>query len=269
MSSPAERTSVSTTEPQTGRHLQRRRTRSAIVKAAEELLRSGRTTPGVSEIADAADVSRRTVYQYFPTVDQLLLDATLGLLSQAAVDDAIGQADPGGDASDRVSAMIRALADLSSQTMPLGRSLIRLTVDAPAGNTGQPKRGYRRISWIETAIEPLRDSLDDARFERLVSALAMVIGWEALIVLQDLRGLTPDEQTEVSAWAAHALIQAALQDQPQPPRTNSQPGHAPAPADLDENRAHPGDGTDNLRAATHPDGAAATRGTGDPAVSPP
>ena len=218
MSSATERNSVSATEPQTGRYRQRRRTRSAIINATAELLRSGRSAPGVNEIADAADVSRRTVYQYFPTVEQLLLDATLGLLSQAAVDDAIHRADPGGDdAPSRVSAMIRALTDMSSQTMPLGRSLIRLTVDAPAGSTGQPKRGYRRIGWIETAIAPLRGRLDEAGFERLVSALAMVIGWEALIVLQDLRGLTPGEQEEVSTWAARALIQAALQDQPEPP----------------------------------------------------
>jgi AcrR family transcriptional regulator len=218
---------VSATESQTGRFRQRRRTRSAIVNAAAELLQSGTTTPGVSEIAAAADVSRRTVYQYFPTVEQLLLDATLGLLSQTAVDNAIGQADPGGDAPDRVSAMIRALADLSSQTMPLGRSLIRLTVDAPADNTGQPKRGYRRISWIESAIEPLRSNLDDARFERLVSALAMVIGWEALIVLQDLRGLAPDEQISVSTWAAHALIQAALEEEPLTHTTPSRPRPTP------------------------------------------
>jgi AcrR family transcriptional regulator len=205
---------LSATESQTGRYRQRRRTRTAIVNAAADLLRSGRTAPGVNEIAEAADVSRRTVYQYFPTVEQLLLDATLGLLSQTPVDDAIDDADPGGDPADRVNAMISALTSLSSQTMPLGRSLIRLTVEAPAENTGQPKRGYRRISWIERAIEPLRSDLDDAGFERLVSALAMVIGWEALIVMQDLRGLSPDEQTEVSAWAARALIQAALRDGP-------------------------------------------------------
>ena len=211
-------------DSQTGRFRQRRRTRTAIVDATAELLRAGRTTPGVSEIAEAADVSRRTVYQYFPTVDQLLLDATLGLLSQTPVDNAIAQADPGGDASGRVSAMIRTLTDLSSQTMPLGRSLIRLTVDAPAGGAGQPKRGYRRINWIERAIEPLRDNLDDAGFERLVSALAMVIGWEALIVLQDLRGLPPHEQADVSTWAAHALIQAALHDQP---AMRGTPGHPP------------------------------------------
>lgn len=220
---------MSATEPQTGRYRQRRRTRSAIINAAAELLRSGKTAPGVNEIADAADVSRRTVYQYFPTVEQLLLDATLGLLSQAAVDDAIDRADPGGDdASTRVSAMIHALTGMSSQTMPLGRSLIRLTVDAPAGSTGQPMRGYRRIDWIETAIEPLRGRLDDAGFERLVSALAMVIGWEALIVLQDLRGLTPGEQAEVSTWAARALIRAALQDQSETPRAPTKQASPPA-----------------------------------------
>jgi AcrR family transcriptional regulator len=207
--------SVDDTDSQTGRFRQRRRTRAAIVDAAAELVRSGKLTPGVNEIAEAADVSRRTVYQYFPTVEQLLLDATAGLLSQAAVDTAIDRADPGGDASGRVSAMIGALADLSSQTMTLGRSLIRLTVDAPAANAAQPKRGYRRTAWIERAIEPLRDQLDEAGFERLVSALAMVIGWEALIVLQDLRGLSRDEQADVSTWAAHALIQAALHDAPQ------------------------------------------------------
>ena len=204
---------MATTDSETGRFRQRRRTRAAIVDAAAKLLRDGRTTPAVTEIAEAADVSRRTVYQYFPTVDQLLLDATLGLLSQSEVDTAIDRADAGGDVSERVEAMTRALADLSAQTLPLGRSLIRLTVDAPGENLEHPKRGYRRIAWIERAIAPLRSELDDAAFERLVSALAMVVGWEALIVLQDLRGLPTDEQTRVSIWAARALIQAALDDQ--------------------------------------------------------
>src|SRR5512144_2935899 len=87
----------------TGRFRQRRRTRAAIVTAAADLLRAGRT-PSVNDIADAADVSRRTVYAYFPNLDQLLLDATLGMLSQTAVDEAIAAADPGGDAAERVAA---------------------------------------------------------------------------------------------------------------------------------------------------------------------
>jgi hypothetical protein len=56
------------------------------------------------------------------------------------------------------------------------------------------------------------DQLDDAAYERLVSALAMVLGWEALIVLADLRDLDEAERTETSAWAARTLIRAALEE---------------------------------------------------------
>jgi AcrR family transcriptional regulator len=197
-------------EAEHGRHRQRRRTRAAIVDAAAELLRGG-TTPSVGEIADAADVSRRTVYTYFPTLEQLLLDATLGMLSQTAVDEAIDAADAGDDPAERVLAMVRAFAAMSDETLPLGRSLIRLTVDAPQpADSSRPKRGYRRIAWIERALEPLRDELDADGFERLVSALAMVVGWEALIVLQDLRGLDRERELEVTSWAARTLVRAAL-----------------------------------------------------------
>src|SRR6478609_4834533 len=70
------------------RPAQRRRTRKAIVDATIALLARG-GTPSVADVAAAADVSRRTVYLYFPTFDQLLIDATVGALSQASVDLAI------------------------------------------------------------------------------------------------------------------------------------------------------------------------------------
>ena len=207
---------MAVTDDESGRFRQRRRTRAAIVAAAAELLRAGHT-PSMTEVAEAADVSRRTAYLYFPTIEQLLLDATVGMLSQTRVDEAIEAADtPDGDATERVAAMIWALGDVSAETMALGRSLIRLTVEAPpaAGDGATaPRRGYRRIAWVERSLEPLRDQLDPAAFERLVSALAMVVGWEALVVLQDLRGLAPGDQVETSLWAAGALIRAALDEQ--------------------------------------------------------
>jgi hypothetical protein len=113
--------------------------------------------------------------------------------------------------------MVRAIYANAADTLALGRSLIRLTVaaDADAGadpDATTPRRGYRRVAWIERALEPLRSRLEPAAFEWLVSALAMVVGWEALIVLQDLRGLSPDDQLDTSLWAARTLIRAALDD---------------------------------------------------------
>jgi AcrR family transcriptional regulator len=132
---------------------QRRRTRAAIVSAAAELLRSG-ATPSVGQVAEAADVSRRTVSQYFPTLEQLLVDATLGLLDQTAVDAAIKAADPRDDAAVRVVAMITALGALATEQMSLGRQLVRLTGETPAEPPEATRRGYRRVAWIESALEP-------------------------------------------------------------------------------------------------------------------
>ena len=193
-----------------GRPAQRRRTRRAIVEATVELLEHG-VTPTVMDIAIAADVSRRTVYMYFPKLEQLLLDATLGALSQAEVDQVL---DPPGlvDVGDRVEAMARALQGMSPEIERLGRSLIRLTVepDTTEASAVVPRRGYRRLEWIETALSPVRDQLDDQDFERLVTALAMVVGWEPLIVQRDICGLTPAQGEELSVWAARALVSAAL-----------------------------------------------------------
>jgi AcrR family transcriptional regulator len=204
---------LSTPDPEPredGRARQRRRTRAAIVDAAAQLLATG-VTPSAGDVAEAADVSRRTVYLHFPNVEQLLLDATIGLLSQSQVDEAIDAADAGDDAVQRVAAMVRALFDASSETLALGRSLLRLTVGEPAAtDRAAPRRGYRRIGWIERALEPLRPVLDEPAFERLVSALAMVVGWEALIVLQDVRGLSHQQQLETTLWAAETLITTAI-----------------------------------------------------------
>jgi hypothetical protein len=109
--------------------------------------------------------------------------------------------------------MIQALQRVAAETLPLGRTIVRLTVDAPAPGDGAPRRGFRRVEWIEQALEPLRGVLTPERFERLVSALALVIGWEAQIVLHDVRGLEPAEEEQVLRWAARALVEAALTDQ--------------------------------------------------------
>ena len=191
---------------QPGRAAQRRRTRRAIVEAAGRLLAAG-TDPSINDIAAAADVSRRTIYTYFPTLDQLILDAAIGVMNvnvEAAME-AVGEA----DARARIAALVEALSDGMADTLPLGRKLIKLTVDAPPAD-GAPRRGYRRIAWIERALEPVRPRLAPDRFEQLVSALAVLIGWEAFIVLYDVRGLSPDQTRETIAGAALTLVDAAL-----------------------------------------------------------
>ena len=192
------------TETVNGREAQRLRTRAAIVAAAGRLIANG-AEPTVAEVAAEADVSRRTVYMYFPTLDQLLLDAAVGGMSEE-VDAALAAAGP--DVHTRLDALVDALAAMAEASLPMGRKLIKLTVDAPPPADG-PRRGYRRIGWIESAVQPIRKELGTARHQRLVSSLALVLGWEAFIVLFDVRGLAVSQAREVMRTSAHALVAAA------------------------------------------------------------
>ena len=188
-----------------GRQRQRRRTRRAIVTAAAALLARGRD-PSVSEIADEADVSRRTVYQYFPTLEHLLADAALeAARTTAAVEPAF---EAHSSPEDRVEALVRVMQQGFAETEALGRTIIRLTVGG-AGHAPAPRRGYRRVAWIEHALQPLRQDLPPERFERLVSVLTLLMGWESMIVLQDTRGLNAAEAEEICVWAARTLLAAS------------------------------------------------------------
>jgi AcrR family transcriptional regulator len=164
------------------------------------------TSPSVAEIAQAAEVSRRTVYLYFPTLEHLLADAALEA-SRGTVEPRF---EAGESAADRLEGLVRATHQGFAETEELGRTIIRHTVGAARkGEPGaRPRRGYRRVEWIERALEPVRGTLPPRRFERLVSALALLIGWEAMIVLQDVRGLESSEAEEVCVWAVRALLAA-------------------------------------------------------------
>ncbi len=193
---------------------QKRRTRAALLAAAATLLAAGRT-PSVAEAADAADVSRRTAYRYFPTQDQLLVEAALeGLrpeveaaLAAAFPDDSAAAGDVA-QAEARMDAAVRVICRLAVANEPLLRTMIRLTTGQMSGE--RPVRGYRRIDWLTSAIAPVKARLGGRRFERLLSALTSCVGMDSLFLLQDTRGLSARAAEQVMVWTARALLAASI-----------------------------------------------------------
>jgi AcrR family transcriptional regulator len=198
-----------------GREKQKRRTRTAILTAARELIRQGKV-PSVTDAADAADVSRRTAYRYFPTQEQLLTEAQLE--GERPVFERVFEApELAHDIEARLDALVRTMFAVTRSTELLMRTMIRLTVErgrdedtVNAAEAEPPRRGYRRIDWIEMALSPIRTQLDESSFERLVSGLALCVGIEALLVLRDIRGLDLAAAEEVSRWTARSLLYASL-----------------------------------------------------------
>lgn len=195
---------------------QKRRTRTALLAAAARLIAGG-PTPSVAEVADAADVSRRTAYRYFPTQDQLLVEAALETL-RPEVETALAAALSHGaapltdvaQAEARLDAAVTVMHRLALENEPLLRTMIRLT----AGRTGHalPPRGYRRVEWLTSAVAPVKPRLGRQRFERLVSALTSCVGMDSLFLLQDTRGLSAPAAERVTRWAARALLAASIRE---------------------------------------------------------
>lgn len=194
------------------RSQQTRRTRRLLLVTAANLIAAG-GTPTVSEVADAADVSRRTAYRYFPTQEQLLVEAALEGL-RPVMESALANAPAGRTEKDleaRVDALVRNIQGLAVDHEALLRTMVRLTVSRPR-TSQDPPRGGRRLEWIDEAVRPVRRQIGQAHYKRLVSALAVSLGTEALIVLQDICSLSSAQAEDVSRWMAHALVKQSLAD---------------------------------------------------------
>jgi AcrR family transcriptional regulator len=196
-----------------GREKQKRRMRALLLRAAIQLIERG-VTPTVPEVADAADVSRRTAYRYFPTQEQLLTEASLEKLKpqvERILDSALRMQDP----VKSLDTLVAALQHLTIEHDVLLRTMVRLSLDRRLGGQtseqpGLPVRGSRRVEWISAVLAPVRPRLKGLSYERLVSGLTLCIGPEALIVLRDTRGLSNEDATKICRWVARALLEAAL-----------------------------------------------------------
>lgn len=197
---------------------QKRRTRQALVEAARRLLEEG-VTPTVADVADEALVSRATAYRYFPSQEHLLLEVVLER-SIDEIDRSVQTAASSGDAATRLDGLVSAIHDEVSANEAGFRTLLQLSVAQPPSHepTIATIRGERRLHWIEQALAPIAEELDEESQRRLNSAVALCLGAEALVVMRDLCGLTTQEAKETLLWAAQALLSSALRESRSPRR---------------------------------------------------
>lgn len=185
------------------------RTRRLMLEAATSLMQAG-VTPSVSEVAEAAGVSRATAYRYFPSQ---------AVLVHAVVDEALGpildwdmEAE---DARARVENLLASAMPRINDFEATFKAALKLSLDQWArrqvgtlGAEPQFTRGHR-VDLLMKATEPMADKLSRAQRLRLAQALSLVFGVEVVIVLRDIWGLAAGEATAVAQWAALALVNAA------------------------------------------------------------
>jgi AcrR family transcriptional regulator len=213
-----------------GRSNQKARTRAAIVEAAVELLREGKPT-SVPEAAARARVSVAPAYRYFTSAEDLGDEAAYELIDfLARKDDTEAAIDAAGDdVHARVEALIRELgghmlreqiAFRQAAKGGLERWFAQQMLD-PADRV--PVRQGRRVGFTHHALEPIRSQLSKADYERLVAALVVGWGTEAVISLIDVAGLAIEPALEVMVTTCRWILDGALADAGESRRDGTRP----------------------------------------------
>ena len=213
-----------TTEDETGRANQKKRTRMAIIKAGREIIRSGAPV-AMPDVARAALVSEATAYRYFPDLATLVNEALAGMwLSPAeALAPVAGSTDP----VERIAVACEFLLRGVLAYQGAVRAMIAATITRPELAATRPGL---RFGLIDEALAPLGDphlAADPARMAQLRNDLVAVVSAEALFVLTDLAGLAPEEAIDSLVRTATTLTQSAQS-------ADRDPATPVAPATLDE-----------------------------------
>ena len=107
---------------------------------------------------------------------------------------------------------VRRLARLTIETEQELRTMLRLSLE-PTDGPREPLllRQGRAIQWLEEALSPLRGTLTDVEFRRLVLAIRASCGIEALVWLIDVAALSRPEAVKLMRWSARALLRSSLE----------------------------------------------------------
>jgi AcrR family transcriptional regulator len=192
---------------ETGRVNQKLRTRTAIVRAAAELSRTGREV-SMPEVARAALVSEATAYRYFPDLASLLREAITGQLPSP--EEALAPVAHSDDPVVRVAAATEFLLRHVLARQGVVRAMIAATITRP--EQAQVRPGMR-FGLIDYALAPLAGTLggrDPEALRQLKNDLAVVVAAEALFALTDLHGMPAEAAIASIVHTATTLTRAAL-----------------------------------------------------------
>jgi AcrR family transcriptional regulator len=193
-----------------GRTAQKRRTRDALIQAAQRLFAAG-VTPTVDETARAASVARTTAYRYFRNQRELILAAQ----PEVGATTMLPQ-NPPQDSTARLDSVVRNFTAMIADTEAQQRATLRLSLEVDAEPRQLPLRQGRAIAWITEALQGRSGELSDDELNRLVLAVRATIGIEALVWLVDVSGLSRSEAGDLMRWSAQALLHFAIHEQPPP-----------------------------------------------------
>jgi AcrR family transcriptional regulator len=195
---------------------QKARTRAALLQAATDLFREGKS-PSMPEAAERALVSVATAYRYFSSAEDLWWEATQAPAFQQTFDETLERTKAAGpDPQARLEAAVRSnsFAMIDDQVSFRRVALIALEQwfrqRTAADDQQIPNRARRHNALIGEVLSPLGGTLPEQDFDRIANALGLVLGTEAMIALTDAVGLDAPTTKDALLDAGRWLLAGAL-----------------------------------------------------------
>jgi AcrR family transcriptional regulator len=186
-----------------GRVLQKLKTREALVSKANELLKKGGLN-SIEQVAKDAGISKATAYRYFTNLQSLKREAALQLKAESPANLFADLAPD--DLSGRLNRLINYHFHLFIENEDEFRLFLGSVITESVTNRDVNQRAGRRVAMIREALQPLIGSISKPEFDHLVNSLCLVFGIESITILKDLCELSDEAILENWRWTVNRLV---------------------------------------------------------------
>lgn len=194
---------MSKLELNSGRIIQKLKTREALISKANELLKEGKLV-SIEQAAKEAGISKATAYRYFTTLDALKREASLQLKAEQPED--LFKDLSAASIEKRLERLIDYHFRLFIENEQEFRLFLSSVISESINSSQVNLRGGRRIALITEALFPLKAKVTENEFNQMVYALSLIFGIESITILRDLCKLDNNEILENWRWAVEKII---------------------------------------------------------------
>jgi AcrR family transcriptional regulator len=185
-----------------GRINQKLKTRARILNAAKTLMSKNRNT-SLEEVAQKSNVSRATIYRYFPNLDLLFTEASLDIYYQSP--DVLFEKVKNMTLEQR----IYYLQNYHNQLAQDHELIFRRYLSAVLNESVVSKkkiRGARRVEAMKLILDSYKNELSKKDLKNLKNLAPILMGIDSLLVAKDVCGLTNNEANDTLKWGIEMIL---------------------------------------------------------------
>jgi DNA-binding transcriptional regulator YbjK len=185
-----------------GRAKQKLQTRSEILMAAKGLMQKKERIT-LEDVAKKANISRATMYRYFPNIDLLFTEASLDIHHKSP--DQISEDVKNMTFADRIF-YIQKYYNQSALKNEIGFRRYLSSVLSESIVSKKQLRGARRKKSLNKALEPYKEMYSKDTFKKLINIASVLMGIDAILVCKDVCKLDNKEAENTLKWAMEMIL---------------------------------------------------------------